>query len=153
MNPLQRAKSRPLGRTSQQMSSVAEKLQRKSQRQVAVKQVRLKLVYIDFWSAVKLSFLIAVSLGIVLLVSTILIWIVLNSTGIFSSLDDALRDILGLPDFSVTATFSLPQVALFAFVVAILNVVVGTALGAIASMLYNFSVRLTGGLLVGFTNN
>ena len=55
------------------MSSVAEKLQRKSQRQVAVKQVRLKLVYIDFWSAVKLSFLVAVSLGIVLIVATIFI--------------------------------------------------------------------------------
>jgi ABC-type nickel/cobalt efflux system permease component RcnA len=135
------------------MSSVAEKLQRKSQRQVAVKQVRLKLVYVDFWSAVKLSFLVALSLGIVLVVATILVWIVLNSTGIFSSLDKILRDILGDPSFSISKNFSLPQVALFAFVLAILNVVVGTALGAIGSMLYNFSVRLTGGLLVGFTNN
>lgn len=135
------------------MSSVAEKLQRKSQRQVAVKQVRLRLVYIDFWSAVKLSFLVAASLGIVLIVASILVWIVLNSTGIFSDLDDILRDILGDPEFSVANNFSLPQVALFAFVIAILNVVVGTALGAIASMLYNFSVRLTGGLLVGFTNS
>ncbi len=135
------------------MSSVAEKLQRKSQRQVAVKQVRLKLVYVDFWSAVKLSFLVAVSLGIVLVVATILVWIVLNSTGIFSNLDNILKDILGDPEFSISKSFSLPQVALFAFVIAILNVVVGTALGAIASMLYNFSVRLTGGLLVGFTNN
>jgi hypothetical protein len=40
------------------MSSVAEKLQRKEQRQVATKQVRLKLVYLDFWSVVKFSFLI-----------------------------------------------------------------------------------------------
>lgn len=135
------------------MSSVAEKLQRKSQRQVAVKQVRLKLVYIDFWSAVKFSFLIAASLGIVLVVATVFVWIVLNSTGIFGSLDKVLKDVLGDPSFSVAKTFSLPQVALFTFVVAILNVVVGTALGAIASMLYNFSVRLTGGLLVGFTNN
>jgi uncharacterized membrane protein len=135
------------------MSSVAEKLQRKSQRQVAVKQVRLKLVYIDFWSSVKLSFLVAVALGIVLVVATILVWIVLNSTGIFGSLDGILQDILGDPEFSVATSFSLGQVALFAFIVAILNIVVGTALGAIASMLYNFSVRLTGGLLVGFTNN
>ncbi|MDQ1526895.1 MAG: hypothetical protein QOG18_1508, partial [Microbacteriaceae bacterium] len=37
------------------MSSVAEKLQRKSQRAGATKQVRLKLVYVDFWSAVKLA--------------------------------------------------------------------------------------------------
>ena len=135
------------------MSSVAEKLQRKSQRQVAVKQVRLKLVYIDFWSAVKLSFLVAVSLGIVLIVASILVWIVLNSTGIFGDLDDIFKDVLRDPTFSVTSSFSLPQVALFSFIIAVLNVVVGTALGAIASMLYNFSVRLTGGLLVGFTNN
>jgi len=135
------------------MSSVAEKLQRKSQRQVAVKQVRLKLVYVDFWSAVKLSFLVAASLGIVLVVATILVWIVLNSTGIFGNLDKILKDILGDPRFSISSSFSLPQVALFALVIAILNVVVGTALGAVASMLYNFSVRITGGLLVGFTNN
>ncbi|WP_309615010.1 DUF3566 domain-containing protein [Salinibacterium sp.] len=135
------------------MSSVAEKLQRKSQRQVATKQVRLKLVYIDFWSAVKFSFLIALSLGIILVIATILVWIVLNSTGIFGSLDKVLKDILGDPNFSVTANLSLAKVALFAVVIAILNVVVGTALGAIASMLYNFSVRITGGLLVGFTNN
>jgi nitrogen fixation-related uncharacterized protein len=115
--------------------------------------VRLKLVYVDFWSAVKLSFLVAVSLGIVLVVASILVWIVLNSTGIFGDLDGVFQDILGDPEFSVTASFSLAQVALFAFVIAILNIVVGTALGAIASMLYNFSVRLTGGLLVGFTNN
>src|SRR5690554_2157366 len=135
------------------MSSVAEKLQRKSQRQVATKQVRLKLVYVDFWSAVKLSFLIAVSLGIVLVVSTVLIWVVLASTGIFDSLNGILRDVLGEATFDIESTFSIGQVALFALIVAVLNVVVGTALGAIASMLYNFSVRLTGGLLVGFTNN
>ncbi|MGL4340298.1 MAG: DUF3566 domain-containing protein [Rhodoglobus sp.] len=135
------------------MTSVAEKLQSKSQRQVTTKQVRLKLVYIDFWSAVKFSFLIAVSLGVVLVVSTMLIWIVLNSTGIFSSLDLFLKDILNDPNFSITTNFSLFQVGTFAFVVAILNIVVGTALGAIASILYNFSVRITGGLLVGFTNN
>jgi len=136
------------------MSSVAEKLQRKSQRQTSVKQVRLKLVYIDFWSAVKFSFLVAVSLGIVLVVVTILVWIVLNSTGIFGDLDSIFRDILTKEsDFSVTSSFSFGQVVLFSIVVALLNTLVGTALGAIASMLYNFSVRLTGGILVGFTNN
>ena len=29
----------------------------------------------------------------------------------------------------------------------------GTALGAISALLYNLSVKFTGGLLVGFTNN
>jgi hypothetical protein len=135
------------------MSSVADKLQRKSQRQASVKQVRLKLVYIDFWSAVKFSFLIAASLGIVLVVASMLVWIVLNSTGIFGDIDRIFRDILSDENFSVASTFSFAQVALFSVVVAVLNVLIGTALGAIASMLYNFSVRLTGGILVGFTNN
>jgi len=135
------------------MSSVAEKLQRKSQRPVATKQVRLKLVYVDFWSTVKLSFLVAVSLGIVLVVATILIYLVLQSTSIFSTLDKTLAEILGDDSFSITDSFSLIQVSLFSVVVAILNIIVGTALGAITSVLYNFSVRITGGLLVGFTNN
>ena len=135
------------------MSSVAEQLQRKSQKPVATKQVRLKLVYVDFWSTVKLSFLIAVSLGIVLVVATVLIYIVLQSTTVFTKLDDILIEILDQPEFSITKAVSLDKVALFAFIVAVLNTVVGTALGAITSMLYNFSVRLTGGLLVGFTNN
>jgi len=134
------------------MSSVAEQLQRKSQKPVATKQVRLKLVYIDFWSAVKLSFLVAVSLGIVLIVATVLIYLVLQSTGVFGKLDDLLTDILS-DDFSIAKSFSLLTVTFFSFIVALLNTVVGTALGAVTSILYNFSVRLTGGLLVGFTNN
>jgi len=134
------------------MSSVAEKLQRKSQRSVATKQVRLKLVYLDFWSTLKLSFLISVVAGIVLVVATILIWVLLDSLGIFKSIDTPLQDILGKSTFSIESSVSLPTVVGFAFVVAILNVVVGTVLGAIGSVLYNLSVRLTGGLLVGFTN-
>ncbi len=135
------------------MSSVAEKLQRKQQRQVSTKQVRLKLVYIDFWSAVKLSFLLAIAVGIVMVIATIFVWIVLNQTGIFDDLDVILKDLLGDENFSVASQFSLVQVTLFALIVALLNTVVGTALGAIAAMLYNFSVRITGGLLVGFTNS
>jgi len=134
------------------MSSVAEKLQRKSQRTVATKQVRLKLVYVDFWSALKLSFLISVCAGIVLIVATILIWVLLDALGVFSQVDGLLQEILGQKTFSIQQSASLVQATGFAFVVAILNVIIGTVLGAIVSALYNVSVRLTGGLLVGFTN-
>ena len=134
------------------MSSVAEKLQRKSQRTVATKQVRLKLVYLDFWSTIKLSFLISVCLGIVLIVATILIWVLLDALGVFNSLNGILQDVLSQKTFEIQTSASLVQVTGFAFIGAILQVVVGTVLGAIASALYNISVRLTGGLLVGFTN-
>jgi Transmembrane domain of unknown function (DUF3566) len=135
------------------MSSVAEKLQRKSARAGATKQVRLKLVYIDFWSVVKLSFLVAVCFGIILIVATFLIWMVLNSTSIFDQLNGLLRDILDDETFNILEGFSLVRVMMFVSVVAALNVVVGTALGAVMAMLYNFSVRITGGLLVGFRNS
>ena len=135
------------------MSSVAEKLQRKDQRSSSAKQVRLKLVYLDFWSVVKLAFLVWLCLGIVLIVASLLIWVVLYSTGIFGKLDTAFQDILSDPNFTIASSFGLGQVGVFALVVAILNVVVGTVLAAIASLLYNLSVRFTGGLLVGFQNS
>jgi hypothetical protein len=133
------------------MSSVAERLQRKTTKSPSAKQVRLKLVYIDFWSAVKLSFLISLCLGIVLVVATFLIWTILNTTSVFASLDAMLRDIIG-EGFSLSETIGLPQVMMFTLIVALLNVVTGTVLGAVAALLYNLSVRVTGGLLVGFTN-
>jgi hypothetical protein len=133
------------------MSSVAEKLARKTSKPVSTKQVRLKLVYIDFWSAVKLSFLVAVALGVVLVVGSALIWMVLAQTGIFDKLSTLFGEIGGQP-VNITATFGLPQVLGFTLVLGLLNVIVGTALGAITTVLYNLSVRITGGLLVGFTN-
>lgn len=134
------------------MTSVAEKLQRKAPRKVNTKQVRLKLVYIDFWSVVKLSFLLSICLGIVQVVFTALIWSLLNYTGIFSAVDGLLQEVLGDPSFSVTAEFSLVQVTLFAVIVAVLNVLIGTALGALSAALYNLAARVSGGLLVGFQN-
>jgi hypothetical protein len=135
------------------MSSVAEKLQRKAKRPVGTRQVRLRLVYIDFWSMVKLSFLIALAGSIVIVVATALVWVILNQTGVFAQIDSLLKDVTGQNSYSIMDQFSLGQVLGFSIVVGILNVVVGTVLGAIVSVLYNLSVRITGGVLVGFTNN
>ena len=135
------------------MTTVAEKLQRKSQCQAPTKQVRLKLVYIDFWSAVKLSFLVAICGAILLLVATLFVWIVLNSLGVIEQVDSVFADIIGDEATSLASVFSLGQVMFFASIVAVLNIIGGTAIGAISALLYNLSVRLTGGLLVGFTNN
>lgn len=133
--------------------SVAEKLQRKEMRQTTSRQVRLKLVYVDVWSLVKLSFLVWLCLGIVLIVASALIWVVLFSTGIFDTLDATLRDMLGDEEFAIANSFGIGQVLLFSFIIAVLNTIVGTALGAVGGFLYNLSVRFTGGLLVGFQNS
>lgn len=134
------------------MSTVAEKLARKSTRKPPAKQVRLRLVYIDFWSAVKLSFLVAVCLSVVNIVAAFLIHTVLSSTGVFQNINDLVQDVAGAGS-DLTAIFSLGNVMGFAIVASLLNLVVTTALGAIIAVLYNLSVKITGGILVGFTNN
>ncbi len=135
------------------MSTVAEKLQRKSQRTVGAKQVRLKLVYIDFWSAVKLSFLVALCGAIVLVVAAFFIWVVVSSLGVLEQVDGLFGEILGDDAPSIVELFSLGQVMLFAIILGVINLVAMTAIGAISALLYNLSVKVTGGLLVGFTNN
>lgn len=124
----------------------------KTSRPMPAKQVRLKLVYIDFWSAVKLSFLISAVLGVVLVVAVLLIWTVLASTGIFGQVSSIVQDVSDNQQFTVNSVLSLAQVMGFSLIIAALNVIVGTVLGAIACLLYNLSVRVTGGILVGFTN-
>lgn len=134
------------------MTSVAERLQKKPARKPATKQVRLKLVYIDFWSALKLSFFGAVAVGIVTVVMTGLLWVVLNSTGILIDLDGILSDIFNEP-VSLAKDFSFARVMTFAAVIGGLNAIVFTVLGAILAVLYNMMVKITGGLHVGFTNS
>ena len=134
------------------MSSVAEKLAKKSTRKTTSKQVRLKLVYVDFWSSVKLSFLVAVCLAIVTIVATFLTYTVLVQTEVLTSVDELYATVSG-ESADLAAILSIGNVMGFAVVVAVLNLVVITALGAIYAVLYNLSVKITGGLLVGFTNN
>ena len=136
------------------MSSVADRLaQKSSSRRAPSKQVRLRLVYIDFWSAVKLSFLVGLCLAIISIVGAFLIWMVLDQTGIFDNLNSLFKDISGTSGSDLKSILSLGTVMGFSIVVAVLNLVVTTALGAVCSLLYNLSVKITGGLLIGFTNN
>ena len=114
--------------------------------------MRLKLVYIDFWSAVKLSFLVWLCLGIVLdrrhrahLDRAQL------DRRLRCSSNKLLKDILGGPsDFAMSDSFARSGDVLRVRRRAA-QPVVGTALGAIIAVLYNLSVSFTGGLLVGFT--
>ena len=134
------------------MSTVADKLAKKSTHRTSAKQVRLRLVYIDFWSALKLSFLAAVALAVVTIVSFLLVYLVVRTTGVLSSIDDLFQSISD-GGVSLETYIGFPQVMAFAVVVAILNLIVVTVLGAVVAGIYNLAVKITGGLLVGFTSN
>jgi len=134
------------------MSTVADKLAKKSTRKSGGKQVRLRLVYVDFWSAVKLSFLGAVALAIVTMVSFFLIFMVLQATGVLTQAGEILDSVSdGAVDLE--SLIGLPQVMAFGAVVSILNLIVFTVLGAVVAGIYNLAVKVTGGLLVGFMSN
>lgn len=133
-------------------NTVADKLAKKTRKKTPAKQVRLKLVFVDFWSAVKFSFLVSVCMAIVGVVATMLIYTVLLSTQVLAKIDELFMDIVGGEE-SLMALLGLPQVLGFAIVVGILNIIVGTALGAVASLIYNLLVRVVGGFQFGFTSN
>ncbi|MFK4788258.1 DUF3566 domain-containing protein [Microbacterium sp. ZW T5_56] len=133
------------------MSTVADKLAKKSSNKSSTKQVRLRLVYIDFWSAVKLSFLAAVAVAVVTVVMFFLIYTVVSTTGVVDTVSSLIASLS--PSFVLKSYLGLPQVMAFGAVVAIINLIVVTVLGAIAAAVYNLAVKVTGGLLVGFTSN
>ncbi|MGO2110043.1 MAG: DUF3566 domain-containing protein [Pseudoclavibacter sp.] len=135
------------------MTSVAEKLAKKSTRRTANKQVRLRLVHIDFWSSVKLAFLIGACGVVVALVTVALLWTVLVQTGVFDSVNNLLNDVSGNDTVSISNFIEFGPLMVATAVVAILNMVAFTALTAVAAFLYNLSVRITGGLVFGFTNS
>jgi len=133
-------------------NTVADKLAKKTRKKAPAKQVRLKLVYIDFWSSVKFSFLVSLCAAIVGVVATLLIYTVLLSTGVLAKLNELAMDIVG-DQLNLLELLNYGTIFTFAVVVGILNMIVGTAFGAVGALIYNLLVRMLGGFQLGFTSN
>jgi hypothetical protein len=116
------------------------------------RHVRLKLSYIDFWSALKVSFLLGLALAIVTVVASFLLYLVFVQTGVFETANDVAGQVLGGNDFDVQSFASMAQVLSFAGVVGILNMVVITVLGGVIAVIYNACARIVGGIQMGFVN-
>lgn len=117
-----------------------------------VKQVRLKLVYIDFMSAVKLSFLLGVAQFIVVVIGSFLLYLVFVQTGIFDTANSVAGDVLGGDAVNVNDVVSVGRVLGAAAAIGFLNMIVITILGAIMAVLYNAAAKIVGGFTLGFTN-
>jgi uncharacterized membrane protein YccC len=115
-----------------------------------VKQVQLKLVRIDFWSAIRTGFTVTIGLGIATIFGFLGLWALVSFTPLFSSLNGLLSTITGS---AANITVSLPQVLGVAFGLAAFNVVFGTLLTGFYALVYNIIARITGGIKVGFTSN
>jgi hypothetical protein len=116
-----------------------------------VRRARLKIANIDPWSVMKVSFLFSVALGVILLVAVALLWLLLDFMGFFSSVGSTVDDISGdqgSSGFDVVAFFSLPRVLGMATIIALVDIVMITALTTLCAYLYNISTDLVGGVEV-----
>ncbi|GAA4970159.1 DUF3566 domain-containing protein [Kineococcus glutinatus] len=117
------------------------------------RRVRLTVARVDPWSVTKLSFLLSVAVGVVIVVATALVWTVLNGMGVFGDVNGVLRDILGSTDIDLYDYVGLGKVVSLATVVAVVDVVLLTALATLGAFLYNVSAALVGGLRVTLSDD
>ncbi|WP_345153438.1 DUF3566 domain-containing protein [Arthrobacter ginkgonis] len=119
-----------------------------------VRKARLLVSKVDPWSVLKMAFLLSVALGIVTVVASVVLWTVLDLTGIFDRINELLRDVAGTESsFDLKELISLGQTASFATIVAVVNVVLLTALSMLSAVLYNISSTLVGGIGVTLTDD
>jgi hypothetical protein len=135
-------------------SQMAKLFKRSSAPKEPVKQVKLKLRSIEVMSAVKVGFMVSIALAISTIVGSILLWAVLASSGVFSSVGGLLASIFGEGSgFSLESEFSFANVVGTATTISLLNIVFTTALSAIWAVLFNLISKIVGGVSVTFTNN
>lgn len=156
--PTVTASRTPQGRTAEARDASGGPAQRPSSaapRPVppAPRKVRLTVSRVDPWSVMKLAFLLSVAIGISLVVAAGMLWSILDGMGVFADLSDVIGQILGDPAFSLEDYVGFSQVLSLATVVAVVDVVLLTAIATLGSFLYNLSSALVGGLHVTLSDD
>lgn len=116
------------------------------------RRVRLTLARLDPFSVMKLSFLVAIAVGIATVVAVILLWNLVEAIGLWNQIDQLGRDLNGGDPLPFMDFFSFSKMVSYGTVVAVVNVVIITALGTLFAFLYNLVAALLGGLKMTFTD-
>ena len=114
------------------------------------RRATMRLVYIDFWSALKMSFLVSIIVAAITVVLSLIVWSLMERFGVVASASAFLEDIAGAQGANLVAGLTFPNVMTFTLVVALLEVIVVSALGAIFAALFNLAVHVVGGWKVTF---
>ena len=121
----------------------------------APRRVRLAVSRVDPWSVMKLSFLLSVAVGIMIVVATIAAWTMIDNLGVFASVDQLLREVLGQESadrLNIMQYFAFDRFVSGATLIAVVDVVLLTALATIGAFLYNVTAALVGGLHLTLTD-
>lgn len=117
------------------------------------RRVRLALSRIDPWSVMKLSFLLSIAIGIMIVVASVVFWLVLDGLHVFTEVNDMIVDILGEEtNVNILQFVELKRVVSLSTMIAIVDVVLLTALSTIGAFLYNVVAALVGGVHVTLTD-
>ena len=116
------------------------------------RRVRLTLARLDPFSVMKLSFLIAIAIGISTVVAVALLWNLVDAIGLWTQIDELGRSLNGDKPLPFMDFFSFSKMVSYGTVVAVINVVIITALGTLLAFLYNLVAALLGGLKLTFTD-
>lgn len=120
------------------------------------RRARLLLSRVDPWSVMKLSFLLSIALGIVLVTAVAVLWSVLDAIGVFESVRGSVSALTageGTSGVDVGSFVALDRVLGVATILAVVNIILVTALATLAAFLYNISTSLVGGLQVTLTED
>ena len=121
---------------------------------VGPRKVRLTVARVDPWSVLKLSFLLSVGLGIVLVTASVVLWSVLDAMGVFTSINNELRSIGSAQSkFDINQWVGLGRVVSLTTVIAVVNVLIIMALSTLGALLYNLASSLVGGLQVTLSDD
>nr|WP_030990566.1 DUF3566 domain-containing protein [Streptomyces sp. NRRL S-1813] len=113
------------------------------------RKARLRVARADPWSVMKVSFLLSIALGICTVVAAAVLWMVMNAMGVFSTVGGTISEATGSSDgagFDLQSFLSLPRVLLFTSIIAVIDVVLATALATLGAFIYNLSAGFVGGV-------
>ncbi|MFI6682971.1 DUF3566 domain-containing protein [Streptomyces sp. NPDC050485] len=113
------------------------------------RKARLRVAKADPWSVMKVSFLLSIALGICTVIAAAVLWMVMDAMGVFSTVGGTISEATGSNEsngFDLQSFLSLPRVLLFTSVIAVIDVVLATALATLGAFIYNLSAGFVGGI-------
>ncbi len=121
-------------------------------RDAGPRRVRLSISRVDPWSVMKLAFLLSVAIGFMTVVATMVVWYVLNDMGTFHTVQDFLQETVGPQTVNIVQFIEFDRVVSLSVLIAIVNVVLLTAIATIMAILYNITAALVGGAHLTLTD-
>ncbi|RKT16745.1 transmembrane protein DUF3566 [Streptomyces sp. 1114.5] len=113
------------------------------------RKARLRVTKIDPWSVMKVSFLLSLAVGIILIVASAVLWMTLDSLGVFDSLTKTLKDVTGSDSaggVNLMDYIGFGKVMTFSTLISVVDVVLLTALSTLSAFIYNAAAGFTGGV-------